>query len=107
MQPFHILRRDLAPPGYPAVQARQQRRAEDRRLQLVEPAVEPDLVVLVALALAIVAQAASPFGDRLIGGENKPSVTHRAEVLRRIQADDRGQARCAGRTPGALRTGRL
>ena len=74
--------------------------AEDRRLDLVEPAVHARLEVLVARDLPTVAQPPDPGVERRVVGDDGAPVTQRAEILRGIEAEG------ATKTGGADRSAR-
>src|SRR5205085_5189064 len=78
-------------------------RAEDRRLQFVEPRVEPGFGVMVAIGLATVAQPAESLRQRAIAGHDRPAVAERREVLRRVEAERAGDSDRADRTAGGNR----
>ena len=67
-----VVRGDLAATGQPAVEARQQRGAQDRRVQLVETAVEAELDMLVAGRLPVVAQRARPLRQLRVAVRRTP-----------------------------------
>src|SRR5207253_9329785 len=60
---------------------------EDRRLDLVEAAVEADLVVQVAAPAAVRAQHAQPLADRGVGRRHHAAVAGAAQVLGRVEAE--------------------
>ena len=55
--------------------------AKDGRLDLVEPAVEADLVVHVAAAAAVRAQHAQPLGDGRVGRRHHAAVARSPRFL--------------------------
>ena len=74
---------------------------EDRRLELVEAAVEAALGVDVALRRAVVAQAAQAVGQGGVVGRHGAAVSERAEVLARVEAPRAGVSEAAHR-PAAV-----
>ncbi len=102
--------RGTAPPAPaavgPAAKARQPR-AENRRLQIVEPRVDARLDVMIAVGLAAVAQPLDRVGERAIAGDDGAAVAERAEVLGRVEAERAGDADRADRPSAARREMRL
>ena len=82
-----------------------QPRAQDRRLQLVEPAVDAGLDVVVAVGLPAVAQPPDALGERRVVGDDGAAVAERAEVLRRIEAEGAADAARADRDAAARSRG--
>lgn len=106
-QPLRVARGDVPTTREPAVQARQECRSENRRMQLVQPAVEAYLDVLIASYLTVVAKPPRPLSQRLVLSEHDATITHRAEVLRRVEADPSRNPGQAGRMTVALGPRRL
>ena len=73
-------------PRRPPGEARQAR-AQDRGLHLVEPRVDAELFVTVAIDLAAVAQAPDAIGERRSLVIDRAAVAERAEILRRVEAE--------------------
>ena len=85
-----------------SVQPRQQRqpRAEDRRLDFVEPRVDARLLMMIAIRLAAVAQTLDSSRERAIASHDRAAVAERAEVLRRIETERARDADRADRAAG-------
>jgi len=59
---------------------------QHRRLQLLQPAVEPLDLADVAFALAVVAQHADAVGELRVVGGHRAAVGQGAEILGRVEA---------------------
>src|SRR5687767_5768649 len=81
-QPFAVAVRQ-APPALVALVQMPQLDTQDRRLQLVEPGVDPlDLAVVTATGLpTVVAQHAQTLGERSIGRGDSPTVAIGAKIF--------------------------
>ena len=101
-----ILRGERAPLFRARAQLRQPR-AQNRRLHLVEPAVDPDFDVTISIGLSAVAQPRDARGERRIARDDRAAVAERAEILRRIETERAGGAERADRLPRARREMRL
>ena len=88
---------ERAPPIGPPAEERQPG-AQDRRLHLVEPRVDAELVVAVLVGLPAVAQPLRARQERGIARRQRAAVAERAEVLRRVEAVGRRGADAADRT---------
>src|SRR5206468_4725745 len=73
----------------PARPARQQRqaRAQNCRLQFVEPRVDAWLQVTILIRLPAVAKTPDALGYRAIVRHHRATVAERAEILRRVDAE--------------------
>ena len=94
-EPLRVPPGDPAPCRVPGVDPRQLG-AQNRRLELVEAAVVAELGVVIALAAAVVPQAADALGDRVGIGRDQAAVARAAEILARVEAEAAGQADAAG-----------
>jgi hypothetical protein len=61
--------------------------SEDGSLKFIQPAVYPALGMLIARGLAAVAETLDPRRNRCIIGDDGASVTQRAEILGRVEAE--------------------
>jgi hypothetical protein len=86
------------PPDRPRRQQRQPC-AKHRGLQIVETAIYARLDVVSAFTLSAVAELANTRRDRVIAGDDRPTVTNAPEILRRIEAECRGFRPRADRDP--------
>jgi hypothetical protein len=80
--------------------------AQDRRLHLVEPAVHPELLVTVAVALPAVAQPPQARRVPRVAAQDGAPVAERPEVLRRVEGEGAERRDRAHRPPaveGAVR----
>src|SRR5687767_2028785 len=94
----------------PLVRARAQPRephAQDGRLHLVEPAVDPDFYVMIAIALPAVPQTRNTSGERRVACHDRAAIAERAEILRGIEAECPCGAESADRLTSACREMRL
>jgi hypothetical protein len=79
--------------------------SEHGRLKAVEPPGPPDAVVTILLPLAVLAEHPDGAGNRSVVRDDGAGVSHRAQVLRRVEAERRAyraQARCVAGTHGAV-----
>jgi hypothetical protein len=70
-------------------------RAQDRRLQGIEPRRGPDHAMVVAGLLTVRAQQAHPLGDLGVGRRHRAAVAPRPEVLGRVEREAPGVAQRA------------
>jgi hypothetical protein len=81
--------------------------AQYRGLHLVEPAVHPELDVVITIGLPAVAQPLEPVGQGGVISGDRAGVTERTEILRGIEAECSGLTERADRAAGRRRQMRL
>ena len=99
LQRFEVPSRDCPPLVVPALEQRQLAEQDDR-LNRVEARREPLRLVLVLLAAARARAARAPrSASSSLVGDDRSGVAHRAEVLRRVEAERRGEPARPGAKP--------
>src|SRR5207237_9474077 len=83
--------RGLPPQPVPLRDLREEQ-AERRRLELVEARVVADELEVALVARAVEAEQADPLAELLVGDRDQAAVAERAEVLRRVEGEGRGDA---------------
>jgi hypothetical protein len=77
---------------------------QDDRLERVQAGGVPDVLVVVLICFAVAAERANPVGEVTVVGDERSGVTHRTEVLRRIEAERGRTCEPAGPDSIAART---
>ena len=60
---------------------------QNRRLQLIETAVQTEIRMMIAVALSVIAQAFRLFGNLFRVGDERAAIAERAQILRRIKTE--------------------
>src|SRR2546430_1892988 len=85
----HVILGQAAPRLVPGVESTELH-AQNRCLDLVEPAVVTELLVVVAAALSVVGEHPNALGKVLVCRDHDSSIPDRAPVLRRVEAEGTG-----------------